>query len=86
MLRVESFRRRPELLHRRNEALLYGPVIDHIFVMVRAPAAEEVNQTAAIKRNWELLSEAELEILHREEAILVHVDVFDSAPHLCRLV
>lgn len=54
--------------------------------MVGAPATEVVNKTASIQCNWELLTEAELELLDREETILVHVEIFDCAPHFCRLI
>jgi len=49
--------------------------------VVCAPAAEEVNEGLAIERNWELLPEAQFELINLQEAVLVIVDVLNGSPH-----
>jgi len=86
VIRIKYLRGGPELLHRTNQGLLNVAIIDHIFIMICAPPSEEVDQTVAIESDRELLSEAQLELLDTQKAILVIVDVFDCAPHLGCLV
>ena len=54
--------------------------------MVGAPTAKEVDQGFAIQSHWELIYEAQLELVDLQEAIFVIVDVFDSTPHLSSLM
>ena len=61
-------------------------VIDELFVVVGAPAPEEVNERLALKFGGEVLPEAPIELLREQEAILVRIEILDRPPHQLLLV
>ena len=60
-----------------HDSFLDHAVINHIFVVIRAPSTEEVNQRLAPKLWCEMLNEASFEFSDLQEAIFVIVDVLD---------
>ena len=60
-----------------HDSFLDHAVIDHIFVVIRTPSTEEVNQRLAPKLWREMLNEASFKLADLQEAIFVIVYVLD---------
>lgn len=69
-----------------HNAFLDQAIVDHVFIVVRAPAPEEVDQGLAGQLGRKVLPETHLQLFDLQEAVFVVVNVFDGAPHFGHLV